>query len=249
MINKKLFSRRIIEKKALKNINISINKGEILALIGESGSGKSTLSNIIIGITDYIDGEVFVLNKNMNEIGKKELNILRKNVQMIFQNPYMSFDLKKTIRYSLTEPLLSHKIVQTKKEAYKFLEKEITKYGLDIKCLNRFPYQVSGGQLQRVSIMRGLILNPELLICDEIISALDVELQLQIIKIIKDLSQKKDLTCLFVTHNLASIKNFADKIAVMKDGEIIEVGSTKEIFLNPKYKYTKELIDSIPKFN
>ncbi len=236
--SRELFDNKI-KKEAVIDASFAIKQGEIVALVGESGSGKSTLLKIIMGITDYEGGAIKLLGKDIKNIAKRNL---RSDIKCVFQNPYESFDLKHTLRYSLVEALKVNKVQNI--DAY--ISKQCANYDIDESMIDRYPNEISGGQLQRISIMRSLMLNPKLIICDEIISALDISLQLRILDIIKKARREKNLACLFITHNIALIKNFADRVVVMKDGKIVEIDSTKHIFSNPQNAYTKALIDSMP---
>ncbi len=234
-----LFDNKV-KKEAVIDVSFAIEQGEIVAVVGESGSGKSTLLKIIMGIIDYDNGMIKLLNKNVKDIAKRDL---RDTIKCVFQNPYESFDLKHSLRYSLIEALKTHKITNIDD----YILEQCNHYDIDATMLQRYPNEISGGQLQRISIMRSLMLNPKLIVCDEIISALDVGLQLRILEIIKKARRESNLACLFITHNISLIKNFADRIIVMKNGEIVEVGTAKNIFNQPRQSYTKELINSIPR--
>ena len=229
---------------ALNNINLDIFKGEILGLVGESGCGKSTLGKAVLKLINPI-GRIFYENENIPDYNAKELKNFRKKAQMIFQNPYSSLDPRMTIYKLLREPLVVHGI-RDKSIINQKIHKIINLTGLREEDLKRFPHEFSGGQRQRIAIARALILEPEFLIADEPVSALDVSIQAQIITLLKDLKEKLDLTILFISHDLGVVKYLCDRIAVMYLGDIVEISSSEELFKNPKHPYTQALISAVP---
>lgn len=246
---KKNIFGKIAEIYAVNNVSLDIKKGEILAIAGESGCGKSTLAKAIMKLVDSESGEIKLDGKNILKINTREdLQSFYKRVQMIFQNPYSSLNPKMKIGQILKEPLeINTKL--SKKDINKIIEEKITKVGLDKNCLELYPHEFSGGQRQRIAIARSLILNPEFIIADEPVSALDVSIQAQIINLLKELKNDFNLTFLFISHDLSVIKYISDRIAVMYLGEIVEIGKTEEIFKNPKHPYTKALLSSVPELN
>lgn len=234
---------------AVNNISLDIKKGEILAIAGESGCGKSTLAKAIMKLVDSKSGEILINGQNILTISKREdLKSFYQKVQMIFQNPYSSLNPKMKIGDILKEPLEINTSLK-KEEINKIVEEKIEKVGLDRSCLNLYPHEFSGGQRQRIAIARSLILNPEFIIADEPVSALDVSIQAQIINLLKQLKEDFNLTFLFISHDLSVIKYLSDRIAIMYLGEIVEVGKTEEIFTNPKHPYTKALLSAVPELN
>lgn len=234
---------------AVNGVSFEIQKGEILAIAGESGCGKSTLAKAIMKLVDSKSGEILVDNKNILNITKRgELKNFYKKVQMIFQNPYSSLNPKMRIGQILREPLEINTNLK-KSEIDAIVEDKIKKVGLDTNCLELYPHEFSGGQRQRIAIARALIMDPEFVIADEPVSALDVSIQAQIINLLKELKQDYNLTFLFISHDLSVIKYISDRIAVMYLGEIIELGRTDEIFNCPKHPYTKALLSSVPQLN
>lgn len=227
---------------AVNGVNLEIKEGEILALAGESGCGKSTLAKAILKLEPTKDGCIIFNSCNANKTAT-----FRKFAQMIFQNPYASLNPKMKIIDILKEPLeintdfSKEKIIETIKEKIKLV-------GLDEKCLDLYPHEFSGGQRQRIAIARALVLNPEFIVADEPVSALDVSIQAQIINLIKELKENFNLTFLLITHDMSVIKYLADRVAIMYLGEIVEFGRTEDIFANPLHPYTKALISSVPKF-
>lgn len=234
---------------AVNNVSLDIQKGEILAIAGESGCGKSTLAKAIMKLVQSDSGEILLNGENvLNLKHNKDLKKFYQKVQMIFQNPYSSLNPKMKIGEILKEPLIINTDLK-KEEITKIVEEKIKKVGLDKSALNLYPHEFSGGQRQRIAIARSLILNPEFIIADEPVSALDVSIQAQIINLLKQLKEDFNLTFLFISHDLSVIKYLSDRIAIMYLGEVVEIGRTEEIFKNPKHHYTKALLSSVPELN
>ena len=235
--------QRII--KALNNVSLSIKKGETLAIVGESGSGKSTLARCLLQLLSLDQGELFFKGKNLTTLDGEGKKYLKRHIQMVFQDPYASLNPRMKIAEILEEGLLihdlGHKIVRDKK-----MRDMIKKVGLEVSDLNKYPHQFSGGQRQRIGIARALIVEPELVICDEPVSALDVSIQAQILLLLKDLQKELGLSYLFISHDLRVVRHMADSIAVMHQGKIVEQGSIKGIYEKPKANYTRELLNAIP---
>ncbi len=234
---------------AVNNVSLDIQKGEILAIAGESGCGKSTLAKAIMKLVQSDSGEILLNGENvLNLKHNKDLKKFYQKVQMIFQNPYSSLNPKMKIGEILKEPLIINTDLK-KEEITKIVEEKIKKVGLDKSVLNLYPHEFSGGQRQRIAIARSLILNPEFIIADEPVSALDVSIQAQIINLLKQLKEDFNLTFLFISHDLSVIKYLSDRIAIMYLGEVVEIGRTEEIFKDPKHPYTKALLSSVPELN
>lgn len=234
---------------AVNNVSLDIQKGEILAIAGESGCGKSTLAKAIMKLVQSDSGEILLNGENvLNLKHNKDLKKFYQKVQMIFQNPYSSLNPKMKIGEILKEPLIINTNLK-KEEITKIVEEKIEKVGLDKSALNLYPHEFSGGQRQRIAIARSLILNPEFIIADEPVSALDVSIQAQIINLLKQLKEDFNLTFLFISHDLSVIKYLSDRIAIMYLGEVVEIGRTEEIFKDPKHPYTKALLSSVPELN
>ena len=231
--------------KALNNVSVSIKKGETLAIVGESGSGKSTLARCLLQLLSLDQGELFFKGKNLTSLDVKDKKYLKRHIQMVFQDPYASLNPRMKIAEILEEGLLIHdlgnKIVRDKK-----MRDMIKKVGLEVSDLNKYPHQFSGGQRQRIGIARALIVEPELVICDEPVSALDVSIQAQILLLLKELQKELGLSYLFISHDLRVVRHMADNIAVMHQGKIVEQGSIKGIYEKPKAHYTRELLNAIP---
>ena len=238
------FSRKKTVINALDNVSLNIKKGSTLAIVGESGSGKSTLARSLIRLVNIDKGQIIFDGKDFLSLKSSALKIMRKNIQMIFQDPYASLNPRMKIQLIMEEPLLVHnvgaKIIKQK------IDVMIKRVGLNISDLDKYPHQFSGGQRQRIGIARALILEPKLVICDEPVSALDVSVQAQIIQLLKSLQKEFGLTYLFITHDLRIVRHIADEVVVMRHGKIVETGKTDIIFQNPKTTYTTKLLASIP---
>ena len=234
--------------RAVDNLSLEVKKGEILAIAGESGCGKSTLSKSIIHLVKPTSGEIVYDNENIYSLNKHQLKVFKQKVQMVFQNPYASLNPKMTIKEILSEPLIINSKL-AKKEIERIVVDKIKQVGLDEYHLQFYPHEFSGGQRQRIAIARALVLNPEFIIADEPVSALDASIQAQIINLIKDLQMKYQITMMFISHDLNVIKYIADRVGIMYLGELVEIGTRDEIFNNPQHPYTRLLLDSIPNIN
>jgi len=232
-------------KIAVDNISFEIKKGEIFGLVGESGCGKSTTGNLISKLLNIDEGEIIYKGKSIIGLKGKELKSMRKNIQMIFQDPYHSLNPKKNIGWILMEPLIIHDLYSKDERRKKILDMlEIA--GFDESFLDKYPHELSGGQRQRVAILAALMCEPDFVIADEAVSALDVSVQAQILNFMKKLQNKMGLTYLFISHDLNVVYYMCDRIAVMKDGKIIEIDGAKNLYHNPKHPYTKSLLQAIP---
>lgn len=233
---------------AVNGVNLEIKKGEILAVAGESGCGKSTLARAVIRLEQSKSGSIIYNNENILDIGKKELKNFRKKAQMVFQNPYSSLNPKMKIIDTLKEPLEINTSF-CEEEICKIIHEKIKKVGLSEDCLKLYPHEFSGGQRQRIAIARALVLDPEFILADEPVSALDVSIQAQIINLLKELKEDYNLTFMLITHDMSVIKYLADRVAIMYLGEIVEIGKTSEIFDNPKHPYTQALLSAVPQIS
>ena len=216
--------------KVLSNISLELTKGDIFAIIGQSGSGKTTFAKILAGIINYDSGQIYLNKKKLNQCS---IN----NIQMIFQNPLSSFDPRFSIIDSILEPLKYFKNFENEDEVIKL----ISMVDLETKLLSRYPHQLSGGQLQRAAIVRALSTEPEVLVCDEITSALDASSKLKILDLLVKINQNSLKTIIFITHDLDSVKYICNKTMVLRNGKVVEQGSTEKIINNPESNYTKEL--------
>lgn len=233
---------------AVNGVSLDIHKGEILAIAGESGCGKSTLAKAILKLEPAKSGEILFNDKNILSLGKKELKGFRKHAQMVFQNPYASLNPKMKIIDILKEPLEIN-TDYSKEKILEIVKEKIKLVGLDENCLDLYPHEFSGGQRQRIAIARALVLNPEFILADEPVSALDVSIQAQVINLLKELKEKYNLTFVLITHDMSVIEYLADRIAIMYLGEIVETGKTSDIFKTPLHPYTKALLSSVPQIN
>jgi len=230
---------------ALDDVSFSVKKGQCLAIVGESGSGKSTLAKIIMKLLSPDSGEINFMKQNIVNLSSDETRIFRKKIQMIFQDPFSSLNPKFTIRQILSEPLEIHMMGDKDEIESKVIE-HIKLVGLSEDDLSRYPHQFSGGQRQRICIARALIIKPEVIVCDEPVSALDVSIQAQILELLKKLQKKFQLTYLFITHDLRVVKYIADEVIVLQNGKLVEKGSVTQLFNKPSTDYTKALIEAIP---
>jgi len=235
--------------KAVDDISFSIKKGETLGLVGESGCGKSTLGRTILRLLTPTEGEVFYEGKSVFDMDHKEMNKMRTKMQIIFQDPYSSLNPRLPVYDIVGEAMLQHSIVKNKKEMKEKAIEIIGKCGLFPEQADRYPHQFSGGQRQRICIARALAVNPDFVVCDEAVSALDVSIQSQIINLLKDAQEDFGLTYMFISHDLSVVKFISDEIAVMYVGQIVEKGSKRQIFSNPLHPYTEALLSAAPSFD
>ena len=240
----RFFSKKQRIVHASKDVSFEIRKGETLGLVGESGSGKSTVGRCIIRLHSSDSGEVEFDGRDILKLSKKEMMPVRKQIQMIFQDPYASLNPRRRVGDIITEGPTIHGI--PKAVSWARAEELLDIVGLDKQSLKRYPHEFSGGQRQRIGIARALAMSPKLLIADEAVSALDVSVQAQVLDLLDDIKIRMDLAMLFVTHDLRVAAKICDKVAVMKNGEVVEYGATHEVFQNPGHEYTKSLLDAVP---
>lgn len=241
------FSKQKEYTKAVNGVSFDVYPGETFGLVGESGCGKTTLSRTILKLIEPTSGEIVFNNQNISNFSSSQMRALRKDIQIIFQDPYSSLNPIKTVGSALTEPLQVHGILANQQQRKDFIIDLLENVGLTAEQFNRYPHEFSGGQRQRIVIARALALQPKLIICDESVSALDVSVQAQVLNLLKDLQQKFNLTYIFISHDMAVVKHIADRMMVMNKGEIEEIGYPEDIYNNPKEAYTQKLVDAIPK--
>ncbi|MGN2272397.1 ABC transporter ATP-binding protein [Priestia megaterium] len=232
--------------KAVDGVSFHISKGETFGLVGESGCGKSTAGRTIIGLYNRTSGEVLYKGKNVHELSEKEKFAFHRNMQMIFQDPYASLNPRSTVKEIISEPMEVHGLYSNKKEMLNRVYELLEDVGLNRDHANRYPHEFSGGQRQRIGIARALALNPECIIADEPISALDVSVQAQVVNLLKKLQKEKGLTYLFIAHDLSMVKHISSRIGVMYLGHLVELTTSSELYQKPLHPYTQALLSAIP---
>ena len=242
----KLFSKRQYLT-ALNNVSIEVYQGETLGLVGESGCGKTTLGRSIIRLIEPSKGNIIYKGKEITSLSSKELRKVRKEVQIILQDPYSSLNQRITVGEALIEPMRVHNLFRNDKERKKRSIELLERVSLNESHFYRYPHEFSGGQRQRIAIARALTLNPKFIICDESVSALDVSVQAQVLNLLNELKREFQLTYIFISHDLSVVKFMSDRMAVMKDGEIVELNEADKLYKNPQSQYTQQLIEAIPR--
>ena len=242
---KGIFSSKSEITNAVNGVNLELYKGEVLGLVGQSGSGKSTLIRSIAGLVKPESGSIYYDNRDIVRADQKDLHVIRRKIQMIFQDPYGSLNSRFVAGRIIAEPLINYGLMSSA-DAFKRVRELMELVRLDPAWINRYPHEFSGGQRQRISIARALALEPEILLCDEPVSALDVLIQADVLNLLKDIRSRMDLTMLFVSHDLAVVRYIADRVAVMNKGDIVELKSAAEIYSNAEHPYTLQLLDAIP---
>ncbi len=243
-----ILNKTVGHVKAVDGIHFNVYPGETLGIVGESGCGKSTTGRTILRLSEPTEGEVLFNGKDLAKLSKEEMRRMRKDIQMIFQDPFASLNPRKTIKQTLMESLVVHGI-GSKEERKKRIEEIIQVVGLRPEHLDRHPHDFSGGQRQRISIARALVVNPKVIIADEPVSALDVSIQSQILNLMKDLKKEFQLTMIFISHDLSVVKHLCDRVAVMYLGRVVEIADKKSLFANPSHPYTQALLSAIPQAN
>jgi len=240
-----LFERQVDAFRAVDGVSFDIAEGETLGLVGESGSGKSTTGYCILQLLKPTSGTVRFMGNELTDLGREDMRRMRRELQIVFQDPYASLDPRMTVGDIVAEPLLVHSI-GTRKDRRARVRELLDVVGFNPSFTNRYPHEFSGGQRQRIGIARALALSPKLIICDEPVSALDVSIQAQILNLLKDLQRDFSLTYLFIAHDLAVVRSMSDRIAVMNKGKLVEIGPAEDVYTNPQEDYTKALLSAVP---
>ncbi|MEU5548668.1 MULTISPECIES: ABC transporter ATP-binding protein [unclassified Micromonospora] len=241
-----VFKKQVGAVRAVDGINLELRRGETLGIVGESGCGKSTLARLLVGLETPTSGDLFVQGKNMAKVGSEERRRGRRNIQLVMQDPYTSLNPRMTVGDIIGEPFEVHPDVVPKGQRRPKVQELLELVGLNPDHINRYPHQFSGGQRQRIGIARALALNPEIILCDEPVSALDVSIQAQVINLLEKLQNELGLSYIFIAHDLSVVRHIADRVAVMYLGKIVEIGTEDEIYESPTHPYTQALLSAVP---
>ena len=241
-----MISRVVAQVKAVDGLSFHINKGETLGLVGESGCGKTTIGRCILQLENATEGEIFYEGQDLTKLTQKEMSPVREKIQVIFQDPFSSLNPRMKIGDIIGEPIKVHGIIADKGEREKRVQELLSLCGLNPKFADRYPHEMSGGQRQRVGVARALALNPEFIICDEAVSALDVSIQAQVINLLEELRDEFHLTYLFISHDLSVIRHICQRVAVMYLGHMVELAECDELYDNPLHPYTRALLAAVP---
>jgi ABC-type microcin C transport system duplicated ATPase subunit YejF len=243
-VRRGLLARTVSHVRAVDGVSLNIQRGETLALVGESGSGKTTLGRTVLGLEKATDGEIRFDGRSLRGASRQDWRALRRRMQIVFQDPFSSLNPRMTVLDLVTEGLVLNGLLEGDREAAgRALLEEVR---LEASHLHRYPHEFSGGQRQRICIARALATRPDFLVCDEMVSALDVSVQARVLNLLKDLQQRRGLTCLFITHNLAVVRQVADRVAVMQSGQVVEIGPVDQVIDAPRHPYTRSLLSAVP---
>jgi len=231
---------------AVDDVSFKVEKGKTLGIVGESGCGKSTLGRTVIHLLERTEGEIFFEGNDISDLDSKQIKVIRQDMQMIFQDPFSSLDPRMSVSEIIAEPLKIYHKFKNKSELAREVSHLMDTVGLAQRLAHSYPHELDGGRRQRIGVARALSLKPKLIVCDEPVSALDVSIQAQILNLMQDLQEERNLTYLFITHNLAVVKHVSDNILVMYMGNMVELASSEEMFLNRFHPYTKALLDAVP---
>ncbi len=229
---------------AVKNVSFTIEDGEIFGLFGESGCGKTTISRIVMGLLKAGSGSVLYGDYDLTKLKRRQWKPIRREIQMVWQHPQMTFNPRGTMYAACAEPIRLYRLAKSREEEAEMIRRMVEQVGVSADQLKKYPHEISGGQAQRISIARTLVLQPKLLICDEPTSMLDISVQAQVLSILKELNQRERLTMLYISHDLDVMRALCHRVAVMKAGEIVEMGPTEEVFGNPRHEYTRQLLSA-----
>lgn len=240
------FRRQVATVKAVDDIDFTVHEGEVLGMVGESGCGKSTAGRAAIRLLEPTAGTITFEGENISHFDKHQLTALRRQVQMVFQDPYASLNPRKTVGESIGEALIYHQLVHSTQEKRDRIAEVMISVGLSPDVMDRYPHEFSGGQQQRICIGRAVAMDPKLIICDEAVSALDISVQAQILNLFSDLKEKLGLSYLFISHDLSVVRHLCDRIVVLYLGKVMEEAPADQLFANPKHPYTQALLSAIP---
>ena len=243
---KKYFDTKYGQLHAVDDVNLSIKRGGTLGVVGESGCGKSTLGRIVLHLLEPTDGKIFFEGNDITHVGKEQLHELRRQMSMIFQDPYSSINPRMTAYEIICEPLKIYNMYNTSAQYSEQVLKLMDTVGLAQRNIYSYPHELDGGRRQRIGIARALAVNPEFIVCDEPVSALDVSIQAQILNLMQDLQAERKLTYMFITHNMSVVKHISDTICVLYLGQVVEICNSKQLFKTPYHPYTKALLSAIP---
>ena len=241
-----LFSRETAHVHAVDDVSFDIAEGETLGLVGESGCGKSSTGRAILRLIEPTSGEIWFRDRDVTKLGERSMRHLRKEIQMIFQDPYSSLDPRMTVGSIIGEALLVHRMAANRNAREERVVELLETVGLSAEHLHRYPHEFSGGQRQRIGIARALAVNPRMIVCDEAVSALDVSVQAQVINLLEDLQTRFGLTYLFVAHDLSVVEHISTRVAVMYLGRIVELAPAKDLYINPRHPYSEALLSAVP---